>query len=225
MVGQGARKWSVAGCQGWKHSQPCLKPRHAPSTGAEKGWVKGIKKKTQNNQEKTAHRETQRSRLDGGFIIQCLCWTERSKTPSRKAVLYQGGVICLVQVSQGWVDLMDVELKVSGLFHLLHHPCSSRWNGSCMFFFFLLQASIIMPRTQFPRLGWLCWAVVVQGCVFNKALLLREKSSTGSFPPHYKDNANRTPKCYRPIVFTSGKRGKSCWFWLDIVGGGSGILE
>lgn len=44
MVGQGARKWSVAGCQGWKHSQPCLKPRHAPSTGAEKGWVKGIKK-------------------------------------------------------------------------------------------------------------------------------------------------------------------------------------
>lgn len=44
MVRQGARKRSVAGCQGWEHTEPCLKPGHAPSTGAERGWVKGYKK-------------------------------------------------------------------------------------------------------------------------------------------------------------------------------------
>lgn len=45
MVGQAARKRSMAGCQGWEHTEPCLKPGRAPSTGAESEWVKGYKKK------------------------------------------------------------------------------------------------------------------------------------------------------------------------------------
>lgn len=45
MVGQGARKRIVAGRQGWEHTEPCLKPGLAPSTGAERGWVKGYKKR------------------------------------------------------------------------------------------------------------------------------------------------------------------------------------
>lgn len=38
------RKRRVAGCQHWKHTEPCLKPGRAPSTGAERGWVKGYKR-------------------------------------------------------------------------------------------------------------------------------------------------------------------------------------
>lgn len=45
MVGQAARKRSRAGCQGWEHTEPCLKPGRALSTGAESEWVKGYKKK------------------------------------------------------------------------------------------------------------------------------------------------------------------------------------
>lgn len=44
MAGQEDRKRSVAGCQGGEHTEPCLKPGRAPSTGAESGWVKGYKK-------------------------------------------------------------------------------------------------------------------------------------------------------------------------------------
>lgn len=33
----------MAGCQGWEHTEPCLEPGHAPSTGAERGWVKGYR--------------------------------------------------------------------------------------------------------------------------------------------------------------------------------------
>lgn len=44
MVGLEDRKRSVAGCQGWEHTEPCLKPGRAPSTGAERGWVKGYTK-------------------------------------------------------------------------------------------------------------------------------------------------------------------------------------
>lgn len=35
----------MAGCQGWEHIEPCLKPGRAPSTGAERGCVKGYKKR------------------------------------------------------------------------------------------------------------------------------------------------------------------------------------
>lgn len=35
----------MASCQGWEHTEPCLKPGHAPSTGAKRGWVKGYKKR------------------------------------------------------------------------------------------------------------------------------------------------------------------------------------
>lgn len=38
------RKRRVAGCQDRKHTEPCLKPRRAPSTGAERGWAKGYKR-------------------------------------------------------------------------------------------------------------------------------------------------------------------------------------
>lgn len=74
MAGQGARKRSVAGCQGWEHTEPCLKPGRAPSTGAERGWVKGYKNKGGwDNQEKKAHLEEQ---IVQTIIIRCLCWTE-----------------------------------------------------------------------------------------------------------------------------------------------------
>lgn len=41
MMGLVARKSSMAGCQGWEHTEPCLKLGHVPNTGAERGWVKG----------------------------------------------------------------------------------------------------------------------------------------------------------------------------------------
>lgn len=44
MLVQEDRKRRVAGCQDWKHTAPCLKPRRAPSTGAERGWAKGYKR-------------------------------------------------------------------------------------------------------------------------------------------------------------------------------------
>lgn len=44
MVRQEDGKRRVAGCQGWEHTEPCLKPGRAPSTGAERSWVKGYTK-------------------------------------------------------------------------------------------------------------------------------------------------------------------------------------
>lgn len=66
MVGQEDRKRSVAGCQGWKHTAPCLKPGRAPSTGAERGWVKGYTKEGGGglaDEEKKACRDIGRNRL------------------------------------------------------------------------------------------------------------------------------------------------------------------
>lgn len=55
MVGQRASKRSVAGCQGWEHTEPCLKSGHAPSTGAERRDTKKRGGYWLANQEKKAH--------------------------------------------------------------------------------------------------------------------------------------------------------------------------
>lgn len=60
MAGQGARRRSVAGCQGWEHTEPCLKPGRAPSTGAERGLVKGYKKNGGRTIKKRRHADTSR---------------------------------------------------------------------------------------------------------------------------------------------------------------------
>lgn len=64
MVGQEDRKRSVAGCQSWEHTEPCLRPGRAPSTGAERGWVKGHNKGGGlAEEEKKACRDIRMSRL------------------------------------------------------------------------------------------------------------------------------------------------------------------
>lgn len=109
MVGQEARKRSMAGCQGWEHIEPCLKPGHAPSTGAERGWVKGYKKGGRTI-KKRRHVDTSRGAdwmdhynpvfvLDGKLFA--IVKLKGEKTAS-EAISFRGsreGVICLLWVS------------------------------------------------------------------------------------------------------------------------------
>lgn len=76
MVGQAARKRSMAGCQGWEHTEPCLKPGRAPSTGAESEWVKGYKKKKKGGgvgqSRKKGVQTHLKEQIGWIIIIQCL---------------------------------------------------------------------------------------------------------------------------------------------------------
>lgn len=91
MVGHVARKRSVAGCQGWKHTEPCLKPGRAPSTGAERGWVKGYKKGGWPI-KKRRHADTSRradcadhykSSVCVGQKVACHCEVKGEKKPAK----------------------------------------------------------------------------------------------------------------------------------------------
>jgi len=67
----------MAGCQGWEHTEPCLKPGHAPSTGAERGWVKGYGKRGGVGQSRKEGLQTHlEKQIVHTIIIRCLCWTE-----------------------------------------------------------------------------------------------------------------------------------------------------
>lgn len=110
MVGQGARQRRVARCQSWEHIEPCLEPGHAPSTGAERGWVREGIQKGKNDEEKKACRHIKESGLCGP-LYSSVCVGEKvvvfaivklgGKTAS-KAISLRGsgeGVICLLQMS------------------------------------------------------------------------------------------------------------------------------
>lgn len=109
MVGQEARKRSVAGCQGREHIEPCLKPGHAPSTGAERGWVKGYKKGGRTIKKRrhvdTSRRADWTDHYKPVFVLDrklfAIVKQRRGKTAS-KAISFKGsreGVICLLWVS------------------------------------------------------------------------------------------------------------------------------
>lgn len=109
MVRQGARKRSVAGCQGWEHTEPCLKPGHAPSTGAERGWVKGYKKGGVGQSRKEGMQTRREEQIVQTIInpvlcvgLKVACHCEAKGGGASKAIPFRSsreGVICLLRVS------------------------------------------------------------------------------------------------------------------------------
>lgn len=84
MVGQGARKRSVAGRQGWEHTEPCLKPGLAPSTGAERDWEEGIQKKRGVGQSRRADcADHYKCSVCVGQKVACYCEVKGKKQPAK----------------------------------------------------------------------------------------------------------------------------------------------
>lgn len=70
----GREAWQVA--KAGKHTEPCLKPGRAPSTGAERGWVKGYKKKGGGEGrpiKKRRHADTYRRADCADHYKSCVC--------------------------------------------------------------------------------------------------------------------------------------------------------